>query len=132
MDMSSAGTTDARAARKAWRALPRETRVAVFTAALKGKRPPTDAATWPIVLDWARLYPGRSVANGLMGASFLVLALGFPDIYGAFNWVVIAWASFVLCSVVVMNVVTARIRRLIGPRPETPVAPAAPGRPIQP
>ncbi len=106
--MSAEGTNGARAVRKAWRALPRQTRVAVFTAGLQGRRPPTDAGTWATVLDWARLYPARSVANGLMGAAFLVLAVGFPDVYGAFSWIVMAWAGFVLSSVVVMNVVTAR------------------------
>lgn len=126
--MSSAGTTDPRPARKAWRALPRETRVAVFTAALKGQRPPTDTETGPIVLGWARLYPGRSIGNGTVGAYFLVTAICFPDIYRPFNWLVVAWGAFVVSSVVVMNVVTARIRRL----GLQPAAPAKPRGSVQP
>ena len=73
-----------------------------------------------MVRDWADLYPGRSIANGLMGAWFLVTAVLLPNLYSPFRWLVVAWGGFVLSSVVVMNWVASRVRRHLGPRPAIP------------
>jgi hypothetical protein len=100
-----------REVRKAWRTVPSESRGALLIAALKGQPAEADAETWKKAIDWARLYPARSVPATLSAAALLIVAFAYPDMWGEFSWVIIAYASLLLAAMIAINYLTFRIRR---------------------
>ncbi|MGO4602630.1 hypothetical protein [Terrabacter sp. 2YAF2] len=111
--MSAEGTNGARAARKAWRSLPRRTRRELVLAAVKGQRPRTDPATWRTALDWAQLYPAQALPQVLMAACFLYLAI--RGIYDQFSWLVVGFACLLVVDAAWTAIAASRIRRSPGP-----------------
>ena len=127
-NVSEARTADSRAVRKAWSRLPLGTRDVVLKAALKGERPDSDAQTLETARAWAHLYPSRSVPGTLLSLALLILAIGYPEIWGPFVWFVIGLAVISLASSAYLNVLTAKVRRVLddGDQAGSPSAPSAP------
>lgn len=103
----------------AWRALPGRTRRELVLAAVKGRRPRTDAATWRTALDWTELYPAQAVPQVLMGACFLWLSVA--GLYDRFTWLMGVWSVFLLLYAAGTTFVAYRVRR--NPGPEQPAHP---------
>ncbi|EWT00005.1 hypothetical protein N865_19350 [Intrasporangium oryzae NRRL B-24470] len=99
--------------RKAWKRLPLATRDVVLRAALRGERPHADAETLGTARAWAHLYPSRSVPGTLLSLALLILAIGFPEIWGGFDWFIIVLAVTALASSAYLNVLTAKVRRVL-------------------
>lgn len=99
----------------AWRSLPAGTRREIVGAAVTGRRPRTDPATWRTALDWAELYP--ALAGWRVLGAACVLWLTFRGIYSPLTWVAAAVGALLLVSAAWSTFAAHRVRHSPGPEP---------------
>ncbi|MFC7487413.1 hypothetical protein ACOCJ7_19215 [Knoellia sp. CPCC 206453] len=85
----------------------------------KGERP-DDTESWRAMRNWAALYPAQALPATLTSVALLVIALGFPNVWGDLRWFFIAWACLVLLSAAFLLYLSWATRRNPGPIMDAP------------